>query len=214
MSPITEEKEEMDIKFVPKSEGELIDYAIWLKSDEENSIIFRRWFLGTRINDFYEKKYGKDELQNIADASGYSKSTIYKSCQFANNYTEENLNKLFGGIFTISWRDIAQNLMLNPDEFVKVYLASQDINEFRNIVTDLKDGNESESREDDSGSSRKTRVDLEVEIESYVQQLKQKDSQIADLETQLISLQTENSELKEKLAQYEKGTDKSQSSTF
>ena len=109
-------------------------------------------------------------------------------------------------------RSIWEIRIVNPDEFVKAYMESQDINEFRNTVAELKDDDDSVSRNDNSGSCRKTRADLEAESETYVQDLKQKDMQIAELEIQIASLQNANSKLKAKLAPNEADANKEENS--
>lgn len=122
-----------------KKEEELFDWIKRLESGEERSILQNRWDLGTVIIRFYDKEYGKDKLQKISDEVGYSKSTLHKACQFARNFTVEHLRTLIEGAVSLSWRDVAQNLKVNPDAFVKAYLESETADEFRNAVTELKD---------------------------------------------------------------------------
>lgn len=121
-----------------KTEKELFDWIQKLKSVEEQSILQNRWDLGTVIIRFYNKEYGKDKLQKISDEVGYSKSTLHKACQFARNFTVKHLRTLIEGSVSLSWRDVAQNLKVNPDAFVKAYSDSETVDEFRNAVTELK----------------------------------------------------------------------------
>jgi len=191
---------EFTLNFEPKTEGQLIVWSSWLKCNEENSHIRNRHQLGKAINNVYEKNYGNDDLQKIADASGYSKSTLHKATQFATNFTDEKVSELLSGAFSISWRDIAQNLKVNPDDFVKAYTASASADEFRNAVTELKDSDELKFKRlhmhKKGRLNSEYRLLMENQIEYRNFQLKMKELEIADLKERM-------AKLTDKLALYE-----------
>jgi hypothetical protein len=186
----------------PKTESDLFEYVKRLNTHEENSNILTKHQLGKAIINFYNKKYGNDELQKIAEASGYSKSTLHKACQFANDFTDGKVGELLRGPFHISWRDIAQNLRVNPDDFVKAYSASATVDEFRNAVTELKDPDgiarkfKPLYRCGKSTLNREYRLLMENQIEYRDFQLNLKELEIAELKARL-------AELTDKLALYE-----------
>jgi hypothetical protein len=183
---------EFTLNFEPQTEDQLIRWSSWLKCNEENSHIRNRHQLGKAINNVYEKNYGNDDLQKIADASGYSKSTLHKATQFATNFTDERVSELLSGAFPISWRDIAQNLKVNPDDFVKAYSASATIDEFRNAVTELKDPDEVKFKRlythKKGRINREYRVLMENQIEYQDFQLKMKKMEIAVLKERMAKL--------------------------
>jgi len=192
--------------YKPETIEDLFEYVKRLKSNEENSLIITRYQLGITINNFYKKNYGTDELQKIAEASGYSKSTLHKACQFAKDFTDGRVAELLEGPFQISWRDISQNLRVNPDDFVKAYLQSATVDEFRNAVTELKDPDEVKLKRlymhKKGRLNREYRLLMENQIEYRDFQLNMKELEIADLKERM-------AELTDKLALYEKKVSKS-----
>ena len=203
-----ESKAKFPMDYKPKTEADLFSYVKWRRSNEQNSIIRNRHQLGKAIINFYEKKYGSNELQKIAEASGYSKSTLHKVCQFAINFSDEKVGELLRGRFQISWRDIAQNLMVNPEDFVKAYSASVTVDEFRNAVTELKDPDgiarkfKPLYRCGKSTLNREYRLLMENQIEYRDFQLNLKELEIAELKDRM-------AELTDKLALYENEVSKS-----
>ncbi len=139
--------------------------------------------------------------------SGYSKSTLHKACQFAKKFSDEKLNELLSGPFQVFWRDIAQNLRVNPDDFVKAYLESATAEEFRNAVTELKDPEGIAGKfkplyrlsKDNLNCEYRQLMKNQIEYQDY--QLKMKDLKIDKLQARL-------AELTKKLAQYEKESPK------
>lgn len=196
-----------DVKFITefevKTESDLFEYVKRLKSHEENSNILTKHQLGKTIINFYNKKYGNDELQKIAEESGYSKSTLHKVCQFAKNFTDEKLAELLRGPFQISWRDIAQNLRVNPDDFVKAYSASATVDEFRNAVTELKDPEGIERKF--KPLYRRGKGILNREYWSLIKnQIEYRDYQLNLKELEIAELKKRVAELTKTLAKYEK----------
>ena len=180
-----------------QTEEGLIGWIKQLKFNENRSILQNRWDLGTVIVRFYDKEYGKDKLQKISDEVGYSKSTLHKACQFARNFTVEHLRTLIEGAVSLSWRDIAQNLRVNPDDFVKTYLKSATANEFRNAVTELKAPDELGIKFRQLYSQKKGHVNCEYrllmknQVEYRDFQLRIKEREIAELKGRIAELMAE-----------------------
>ena len=197
---------EFSMELKPKTESGLFEYIKRLKSHEENSHILIRHQLGKTIINFYNKKYGNNELQKIAEASGFSNSTLHKACQFASNFSDEKVSDLLMGPFQIAWRDISQNLRVNPDDFVKAYLQSATVDEFRNAVTELKDPDEVKFKRlymlKKGRLNCEYRLLMENQIEYRDFQLNMKELEIADLKERM-------AELTNKLALYEEKVSKS-----
>jgi DNA-binding transcriptional regulator YhcF (GntR family) len=129
---------EFKMDFLPQTEDQLIGFAKWLRSREQVLILDSRWALGDRINRSNESVYGEDTIGKIAAEAGYSKSTVHKCKQFAEKYSVEQKASLLNGQFVLSWRDIAQNLTIDPENLIQAYSESRDREEFRNTVTKLK----------------------------------------------------------------------------
>jgi hypothetical protein len=187
---------------LPKTEDQLIRWASRLKCNEENSQIRNRHQLGKAINNVYKKNYGNDDLQKIADASGYSKSTLHKACKFAENFSDEKVSELLRGSFPVSWRDIAQNLRVNPDDFVKVYTASASADEFRNAITKLKDPDGISRKLIPLYRSKKGTLNREYRL-LMKNQIEYRDYQLLMKELEIAELKDHMAELTKKLARYE-----------
>jgi hypothetical protein len=178
--PTTIATPKFGIDFVPQTEDELLNYLKVLRAKESQGGICSKWHLGNFIRGFYkvENGYGTDKLGKIAKKSGWSKSTLQKSCQFAEKYTNEQVEFLFEGSFQLSWRDVSQNLCIEPKGFIDVYSRAQTSKEFRNSVIQL--------RQPLQGGTLppkpKTRKELERE-------LAERDQKIADLENQIQALE-------------------------
>jgi len=115
---------------------------------------------------------------------GYSKSTVHKSLKFAKGYSDEQLASLLNGPFSLSWRDIAQNLSVPPEDFLRTYHDSEDLEQFRNAVTQLRP-----TRNRSTRVPRKTRVELETEN--------------TDLRNRVSDLETENAALQQRIKELE-----------
>ena len=193
-----------------KTEEELVDWIKRLESGEERSILQNRWDLGTVIHRYYDKEYGKDKLQKISDEVGYSKNTLHKACQFARNFTMEHLRTLIEGTVSLSWRDVAQNLTVDPEDFIKTYKESNTVHEFRNTVTKFKLHGEVKGRSKSKPQSVKNGINLEyrllmlnqIEYRNYL--LKKIEDEIVELRNQAKQKDEQIVKLKEMLALYEK----------
>jgi hypothetical protein len=196
--------------YKPETIEDLFEYVKRLKSNEENSNILTKHQLGKTIISFYNKKYGTDELQKIAEASGYSKSTLHKACQFANNFTDVKVSELLNGQIQIAWRDISQNLRVNPDDFVKAYSASATVDEFRNAVTELKDPDSISRKFKPLYRRGKGTINCEYRL-LMKNQIEYRDFLLNMKELEIAELKKRMAELKAELALYEAGVSKSNS---
>jgi hypothetical protein len=175
---------EFTLNFEPQTEDQLIEYAKWLKSRENQSVIKLRWFLGKKIEQSGETVYGENTSGRIAEEVGYSQSTVQKSLKFAKEYSNENLTSLLNGSFSLSWRDIALNLSISPEIFIGTYHDSEDLEQFRNAVTQLRQPRNPPPRE-----PRRTRRELETEN--------------TELRNRVSELETENASLQERIKELE-----------
>ena len=99
-------------------------------------------------------------------------------------YSDGQLASLLNGPFLLSWRDIAQNLSVPPEDFLRTYLESEDLEQFRNAVTQLRP-----TRNQPTRPPRKTRVELETEN--------------TDLRNRVSDLETENATLQQRIKELE-----------
>jgi hypothetical protein len=173
--------------FQPQSEDQLIEFAKWLKSREHHSIIKSRWTLGQKINDSGGTVYGEDTAGRIAEEVGYSKSTIIKSRKFARMYSASQVSTLLNGFFSLSWRDIAQNLSVPTDDFLRAYEEADTLGEFRNAVTELRPEGTAQRR---PRQPRLTRTELE--------------SRNTELQNRVTELESENDELKRRIKELQR----------
>jgi hypothetical protein len=177
-----------NMSFQPQTEEQLIAFAKWLKSREQQSVIKSRWTLGQKINQSGDTVYGENTAGRIAEEVGYSESTIQKSRKFARIYSNSQIGTLLHGPFSLSWRDVAQNLSVAPEDFLRTYNESRNREEFRNAVTEFRLTRTTQSRT--QREPRRTRAELETEN--------------AELRTRISELDTENAELKERIQELER----------
>jgi hypothetical protein len=175
------------MSFQPQNEEQLIGFAKWLKSREHHSIIKARWTLGSKINESGDAVYGEDTAGRIAEEVGYSKSTVNKSRKFARMYSTEQVSIMLNGSFSLSWRDIAQNLSVPTDAFLRIYEEAGTLDEFRNAVTELRPEGTAQRR---PRQPRLTRAELE--------------SRNTGLQNRVTELESENDELKRRIKELER----------
>ena len=175
---------EITLNFEPQTEQQLIEYAKWIKSREHQSIVKLRWYLGQKIKGSGDSVYGQNTAGRIADEVGYSKSTVHKSLKFARKYSTEQLASLVNGPFSLSWRDVAQNLSVPAEDFLRTYHDSENLEQFRNAVMQLR-----RTRNPSTRTRRKTRVELETEN--------------AELRNRVSTLETENAALQQRIKELE-----------
>lgn len=137
----------------PQSEDQLVQTVSKLWNYKEGTKLATYYLIGKVINDYRSKKiYGDSEMAKLADFIAVNISNLYKACQFAERYTDEQVRQLLSGSFVMSWRNIAQNLAVPCETILELYWQSQTSGEFCNAVTKLKDewsqsGNESKDHE-------------------------------------------------------------------
>jgi hypothetical protein len=175
---------EITLNFEPQTEQELIEYAKWLKTREHQSVVKLRWYLGHKIDGSGDSVYGQDTAGLIAEEVGYSKSTVHKSLKFAREYSNDQLASLLNGPFSLSWRDVALNLSVVPEDFLRTYHDSENLEQFRNAVTQLRP-----TRNQNPRPPRKTRVELETEN--------------TELQNRVLELETENAALQQRIKELE-----------
>lgn len=163
-----------------RTEEGLVGFIRFVDGRAEVSRVAAYYQIGKAINFFYTKKYGRNELQRLADLTDIKIGTFQKACRFAQKYSDEHLRALAKGRFIISWRHISQNLKIAPDILIRVYLESASPQEFCNSVTILKNPMGIKSHKD-KGQKKKAPA-------------------VTALETERDGLLLENAELKKVLA--------------
>jgi len=62
---------------------------------------------------------------------------IKNAARFANQWSLRNLEDLLHGPFPISWDDIADNLWVNPNDFIGIYRGSDSRKAFHHSIVKL-----------------------------------------------------------------------------
>ena len=94
---------------------------------------------------------------------------------------------MLNGSFSLSWRDVAQNLSVSADDFLRIYNESSTLDEFRNAVTQLRPEGTAQRR---PRQPRLTRTELE--------------SRNTELQNRVTELESENDELKRRIKELER----------
>jgi len=143
--------------FKGSNEEQLIQHTILLNTGLQMSLVITYWHIGNNINLFYNKEYGKNELQRIADATGIGRDTLTKACKLAKKYSQEQIEILLNGSFQVSWFYIANNLRIPADNFIDLYRNANDRVEFNHNIINFKDsldiGGRSNKRQLTSGEN-------------------------------------------------------------
>ena len=179
---------EINADYQAQTVEELIDYGKRLKAREFKSVVESRWLFGRAINRSGETVYGDNTAGRIAEEVGYSKSTIHKCKRFGEKYDEQQKESLLDGPFVLSWRDVALNLSVSPEDFLRTYNDSGDLEQFRNAVTQLR--RTRTTRNQPPRQLRKTRAELE--------------SENAELQNRVSTLETEKAELQARIKELER----------
>ncbi len=129
-----------------KTEADLIQRTRDLKDGVEIHCWLSYYQMGTEINSFYKGKYGRNELQKIADAIEVKRPTLHKACKFAKIYSREDIQKLLMGSYSLSWRAISDNLSVQPVKLIEAYENSSDVNEFYHAMINFKNPSETRGR--------------------------------------------------------------------
>lgn len=162
---------------------ELVADILRMKTSEDISAISNRHALGSMISDKFNKQYGKREMATLARRTGLSESTLYKSCQFANEFSVDDVSTLSAGPFTLSWRMVAQNMAIGRENLLKAYVDAKTVSEFRNAVTKLKGGKKVRI----PGESKK---DLKNTVNRLLEELKKTHDRLTTTEHELEALRS------------------------
>ncbi|MBP1711578.1 MAG: hypothetical protein H6Q49_1780 [Deltaproteobacteria bacterium] len=176
---------------VPQNENELIERLKWFKQQEDVSTVHNYYALGKMIFAFYQKEYGKDKQQKLANETGFSKSTLYKCRQFAIKYPAEKVDELFKGRFPLSWRVVASNLSLEADDFLKHYHEAKTPDELWNALQNSKKSGSAAQTEKPAKEKKIPRTEMEEKIRQYEKLIILKDEEIDDLKAQNEKLQNQ-----------------------
>lgn len=144
--PYSENSISIMSNFQAKTEDDLINHTRFLYHRMESSIVLTYWHIGQSINSFYQKKYGKNELERIANETGIGSDTLSKACRFAKRYTEEQVGRLLNGRVTIAWNHIATNLSAEPEKLIDVYEKSESPEQFNYDIIKFKNSGENRGR--------------------------------------------------------------------
>ena len=132
--------------YEPESEEALIAYATNIHTHVQTFSISGYWEIGRSINAFYKGKYGTNELERIAQATGIGRDTLVKSCKFARQYSKESVEMLLKGNFVMSWSHIARNLTIEPQKVIETYQQSPCYEQFNYAIIKLKNPSEARGR--------------------------------------------------------------------
>jgi len=149
--------------YEPESEEALIAYAVNIHARVQTYSISGYWEIGRSINAFYKGKYGTNELERIAKATGIGRDTLAKSCKFAKQYSKEHVETLLKGNFVLSWGQIAKNLTIEPQKVIEVYRQSPTCEQFYYGIIKLKDPSEARGK-----NKRKSVQPAEIILEPSV----------------------------------------------
>jgi len=180
---------------VPQNENELIERLKWFKQQEDVTTVRNYYALGKMIYAFYQKEYGKDKQQKLANETGFSKSTLYKCRQFAIKYSAEKADELFKGRFPLSWRVVASNLSLEADDFLKHYHEAETPDQLWNALQNSKKSGSAAQAEKPAKEKKIPRTELEEKIRQYEKLIILKDEEIDDLKSQNEKLQNQIEDL-------------------
>ncbi|WP_222424159.1 hypothetical protein, partial [Desulfamplus magnetovallimortis] len=131
-----------------KEENELIIEIKRLDRVKNITRLTNNFLIGKKINDFYQKDYGEDEFAAISDKTGINKSSLYKYCQLARDFTEDDIelftdSKCFG--LSYSW--LRDHLTLGRAVIVKLFEVATDFQQFKASIAELKSKMNSDSKE-------------------------------------------------------------------
>ena len=109
-----------------------------IKNRLENSKLLAYHAIGAKINEFYNKCYGKNEMARIAKTLDLSISTVYKIVQFAEKYDQHDVVEISENTFQLSWHRLRDNLSLRKEDVLSAYRSSHQPYEFSKKIGQLK----------------------------------------------------------------------------
>ena len=122
----------------PKTEDDLILITDKLYKAATSGLVITYYHIGNTIDSFYQKSYGSGELKRIASRTGISLDTLHKAIRFAKKYSQEHLEALLQGHFTIAWNHIANNLSVAPDDLIETYKEAENPKTFHDSMRNFK----------------------------------------------------------------------------
>jgi hypothetical protein len=153
------------------------------------------WEIGRSINAFYKGKYGTNELEKIAKATGIGRDTLVKSCKFARQYSKEHVEILLKGNFVMSWSHIAKNLTIEPQKVIETYQQSPSCEQFNYDIIKLK--NPSEVRGKNKRESVRPAVTIEPLADVDTSLSFQEPSDLVDAAKMVVNNGTSEKEIKD-----------------
>jgi hypothetical protein len=138
--PVPTYNDIMNFNYEPETEQDLINLVKTLNDRITCWTIGTYWIIGNKINSFYERKgnYGKGTLEKISLDVGIGIDTLRKSLKFSRTYNEEQLKTLLNGTFLLKWFHIAQNLTVEPENFIEIYNKTESSGEFNKDINQHK----------------------------------------------------------------------------
>ena len=96
--------------------------------------------------------------EEIAKQTGLSLDTINKAARFARNYDQESYRALMDDVkFTIPWRQVANNLSVDPDKFIEMAKGTADSGELNYALFQWKKDKAAKEMEAEEGTKQKKR---------------------------------------------------------
>jgi hypothetical protein len=141
----TEEKKEKGSAFESLSpeETQLADeikqLIIQLKDEITKTKLRISYQIGEKINQFYNKEYGKGNFSLLAEQAGINKETLYKYCQVASELTDQDINLLSdGGSFPLAFKHVKANLKYGREKIIEIFSQSKTLEEFKKAFKKLR----------------------------------------------------------------------------
>lgn len=189
MSPPTNEPaDNMQEKDKQVTEEEIKEKAITLARAlcESYPTLQRYWELGEAVNQAVSKKAGDRKtiiFKEISEDSGLSNDSIRKAERFYRNYRDEVVSKkLYDAGSHVSWHLVANNLRIEPGEFIPMCQKTDNYRDLNKLITIWKgkhpdnrggkknrDNNGEENKQAD-GATTETETQALVETKRKVRQ--------------------------------------------
>jgi|GEM_PF-6021912 len=110
-----------------------------LDSEITTTTLMNAFFIGQKINQFYNKDYGQDKFSLLAEHTGINKNTLYKYCQVAKELTEDDIKYLCdGGHYTLALKNVKDNLTFGRKVIVQIFSESKTLKEFKEMFAKLR----------------------------------------------------------------------------
>lgn len=121
-----------------ETEEELFNLADGIAKKMHESRLVGCYQLGACLNACSYATYGDGTIERLSKHIGIGRHTLYKSRQFARNFSIEEFEELLTGDFPMTWNVVQVNLTLKSEDFVEVYKSSTSKKEFIKRVKKLK----------------------------------------------------------------------------